>query len=74
MKTEMKFEHQKLNLLQINKLIQSLPHKTIAVEEEELDLIAAFRVLNEPAKQALLKVAQDLARTPTMRNKWIRGI
>ena len=44
MKTEMKFEHQKLNLRQINKLIQSLPHATIAVEEE-LDLIAAFRVL-----------------------------
>ena len=69
MKTEMKFEHQKLNLRQINKLIQSLPHKTIAVEEEELDLIAAYRVLNEPGRQALLKVALDFARTPTMRNK-----
>ena len=69
----MKFEHQKLNLRQINKLIQSLPHETIAAEEE-LDLIAAYRVLNEPGKQALLKVALDLARTPTMRNKWIRGI
>ena len=46
MKTEMKFEHQKLNLRQINKLIQSLPHKTIAVEKEELDLIAAYWVLN----------------------------
>ena len=74
MKTEMKFEHQKLNLRQINKLIQSLPHETIAVEEEELDLIAAYRVLNEPARQALLKVALDFARTPTMRNKWERGI
>ena len=70
----MKFEHQKLNLRQINKLIQSLPHESIAVEEEELDLIAAYRVLNEPGKQALLKVALDFARTPTMRNKWIRGI
>ena len=70
----MKVEHQKLNLRQINKLIQSLPHESIAVEEEELDLIAAYRVLNEPGKQALLKVALDLARTPTMRNKWIRGI
>ena len=29
MKTEMKFEHQKLNLRQINKLIQFLPHETI---------------------------------------------
>ncbi len=74
MKTEMKIGHQKLNLRQINKLIQSLPHKTIAVEEEELDLIAAYRVMNEPGKQALLKVALDFARTPTMRNKWVRGI
>ena len=39
MKTEMKFEHRKLNLRQINKLIRSLPHETIIVEEEELDLI-----------------------------------
>ena len=45
MKTEMKFEHQKLNLRQINKLIQSQPHESIAVEEEELDLIAAYRVM-----------------------------
>ena len=73
MKTEMKFEHQKLNLRQINKLIQSQPHATIAVEEE-LDLIAAYRIMNGPGRQALLKVALDLARTPTMRNKWIRGI
>ena len=65
MKTVMKFEHQKLNLRQINKLIQSLPHESIAVEEEELDLIAAYRVLNEPGRQALLKVALDFARTPT---------
>ena len=69
----MKFEHQKLNLQQINKLIQSLPHATIAAEEE-LNLIAAYRVLNGPGRHALLKVALDLARTPTMRNKWIRGI
>ena len=74
MKTEMKIGHQKLNLRQINKLIQSLPHESIAVEEEELDLIAAYRVLNGPGRQALLKVALDLARTPTMRNKWVRGI
>ena len=74
MKTEMKFEHQKLNLRQVNKLIQFLPHETIAVEEEELDLIAAYRVLNEPGRQTLLKVALDFARTPTMRNKWVRGI
>ena len=74
MKTEMKLVNQKLNLRQINKLIQSLPHESIAVEEEELDLIAAYRVLNEPGKQALLKVAFDFARTPTMRNKWVRGI
>ncbi len=73
MKTEMKFEHQKLNLRQINKLIQFLPHATIAAEEE-LDLIAAYRVLNEPGRQALLKVALDFARTPAMRNKWVRGI
>jgi len=73
MKTEMKFEHQKLNLRQVNKLIQSLPHETIAAEEE-LDLIAAYRVMNEPGRQALLKVALDFARTPTMRNKWVRGI
>ena len=70
----MKIGHQKLNLRQINKLIQSLPHEAIAVEEKELDLIAAYRVLNEPGRQALLKVALDFARTPTMRNKWIRGI
>ena len=74
MKTEMKFGQQKLILRQINKLIQSLPHETIAAEEEELNLIAAYRVLNESGRQALLKVALDFARTPTMRNKWIRGI
>ncbi len=73
MKTEMKLVNQKLNLRQINKLIQSLPHKTIAAEEE-LDLIAAYRVMNGPGRQALLKVALDFARTPAMRNKWVRGI
>ena len=41
---------------------------------DELDLIIAYRVMNKIGKHSLLKVAQDFAMTPTMRNKCIRGI
>ena len=41
---------------------------------DELDLIIAYRVMNQTGKHSLLKVAQDFAMTPTMRNKCIRGI
>ena len=41
---------------------------------DELDLIIAYRVMNQTGKHALLKVAQDFAMTPTMRNKCVRGI
>ena len=35
---------------------------------DELDLIIAYRVMNKTDKHSLLKVAQDFAMTPTMRN------
>ena len=41
---------------------------------DELDLIIAYRVMNEAGKHSLLKVAQDFAMTPTMRNKYVMGI
>ena len=41
---------------------------------DELDLIIAYRVMNQTGKHPLLKVAQDFAMTPTMRNKCIKGI
>ena len=41
---------------------------------DELDLIIAYRVMNQTGKHSLLKVAQDFAMTPTMRNKWVKGI
>ena len=41
---------------------------------DELDLIIAYRVMNQTGKHSLLKVAQDFAMTPTMRNKFVRGI
>lgn len=41
---------------------------------DELDLIIAYRVMNQAGKHSLLKVAQDFAMTPTMRNKCIREI
>lgn len=49
------------------------PH-TSNLHPEELDLIIAYRVMNELGKSALIKVAMDFARTKTMRNKCIRGI
>ena len=47
---------------------------TTDLHPDELDLLIAYRVMNEPGKSALLKVALDFARTKTMRNKWVRGI
>ena len=41
---------------------------------DELDLIIAYRVMNELGKSALIKVALDFARTETMRQKCIKGI
>ncbi len=41
---------------------------------DELDLIIAYRVMNKIGKHSLLKVAQEFAMTPTMRNKYVRGI
>ena len=41
---------------------------------DELDLIIAYRVMNKIGKHSLLKVAQEFAMAPTMRNKCIRGI
>ena len=49
------------------------PH-TSNLHPEELDLIIAYRVMNELGKSALIKVAMDFARMKTMRNKCIRGI
>ena len=41
---------------------------------DELDLIIAYRVMNKIGKHSLLKVAQDFAMTPTMRNKWVNRV
>ena len=41
---------------------------------DELDLIIAYRVMNKIGKHSLLKVAQEFAMTPTMRNKCIREL
>ena len=41
---------------------------------DELDLIIAYRVMNETGKHSLLKVALEFSMTPTMRNKCVRGI
>ena len=41
---------------------------------DELDLIIAYRVMNKIGKHSLLKVAQEFAMTPTMRNRHVSGI
>ena len=48
--------------------------RTTDLHSDELDLLIAYRVMNELGKSAQIKVAIDIARTPTMRNKYIRGI
>lgn len=48
--------------------------KVKSLYPDELDLIIAYRVMNKIGKHSLLKVAQEFAMTPTMRNKCIRGI
>ena len=62
----------------MNKSKQNLTKKEIPrlsdLHPEEMELLFAFRVMNETGKQSMLKVATDFARTPTMRNKCIRGI
>jgi len=47
---------------------------TTDLHPDELDLLIAYRVMNELGKSALIKVALDFARTKTMRNKCVRGI
>ena len=47
---------------------------TTDLHPDELDLLIAYRVMNELGKSALIKVALDFARTKTMRQKCVRGI
>jgi hypothetical protein len=47
---------------------------TTDLHPDELDLLIAYRVMNELGKSALIKVALDFARTKTMRNKYIKEI
>ena len=47
---------------------------TTDLHPDELDLLIAYRVMNELGKSALIKVALDFARTKTMRYKCINGI
>ena len=47
---------------------------TTDLHPDELDLLIAYRVMNELGKSALIKVALDFARTKTMRNRCIKGI
>lgn len=58
---------------EINKELTEIPCVS-DLHPEEMELLFAFRVMNEIGKQSILKVAMDFAKTPTMRNKWIRGI
>lgn len=48
--------------------------RTTDLHQDELDLLTAYRVMNELGKSCLIKVALDFARTPTMRNKCVRGV
>ena len=45
--------------------------RTTDLHSDELDLLCAYRVMNELGKSALIKVAMDFARTKTMRHKCI---
>ncbi len=56
-----------------NNHLGETPH-TSNLHPDELDLLIAYRVMNELGKSALIKVALDIARTKTMRNKCIRCI
>ena len=47
---------------------------TTNLHQDELDLLIAYRVMNELGKSALIKEALDFAKTPTMRNKCVRNI
>ena len=58
---------------ELNKELTEIPCVS-DLHPEEMELLFAFRVMNEIGKQSILKVAMDFAKTPTMRNKWIRGI
>ena len=64
---------QNLTKKELNKELTEIPRLS-DLHPEEMELLFAFRVMNEIGKQSMLKVATDFARTPTMRNKWIRGI
>ena len=48
--------------------------RTTYLHQDELDLLIAYRVMNELGKSALINVALDFARTKTMRNKCVRSI
>ena len=48
--------------------------RTSDLHPDELDLLIAYRVMNELGKSALIKVALNFARTKTMRKKCVRGI
>ena len=56
-----------------NNHLGETPH-TPNLHPDELDLLIAYRVMNELGKSALIKVALDFARTKTMRQKCIRCI
>ena len=64
---------QNLTKKELNKELTEIPRLS-DLHPEEMELLFAFRVMNEIGKQSILKVATDFARTPTMRNKCIRGI
>ena len=64
---------QNLTKKELNKELTEIPRLS-DLHPEEMELLFAFRVMNETGKQSMLKVATDFAMTPTMRNKWIRGI
>jgi hypothetical protein len=56
-----------------NNYLDEKPNTT-NLHPDELDLLIAYRVMNELGKSALIKVALDFARTKTMRQKCVRGI
>ena len=41
---------------------------------DEMDLIYMYRIMNDKGRHALIKMALDFARTPTMRKICVRGM
>ena len=70
----MKRENTNLNIRDLNKLITENGFCKTILKPDELDLIIAYRILNNTGRRAMMQTALDFARTPTMRKACIRGV